>query len=155
MIDEWGIPITEEVPEYIPEPKKGKNVFDIMMSAFNKKFKPTLEEKESIPEFLFHQVLSNDPKTTELALMFTTNKIPVSRQYDIVRMMTGKCFIPYPKKLKNDDEVTDKLSEYFQVNLAMAGRYREMMTKEQVDAIINKFNTGRQKVTRKKKVKNG
>lgn len=144
-LGEWGIEVFNEpeYEEYIPEKKKGKNVFDIMMSAFNKKFKPTKEEKESIPEFLFHQILSNDPKTVKIAVMFTTHKIPVDKQWDMVNELIGKCFIPYPKKVKKDNEVLEMLQDYYKCSLRVASQYLTLLSPEQIENIKDKYNVGK------------
>lgn len=148
MLEEWGIEVEapREVEEYVPEKPKGKNAFEIMMSAFNKKFKPTQAEKESIPEFLFHQILSNDPQTIELALMFTTSNIPVDVQYNMIRNLLPKCYIPYPKKAKNTtDETIENISQYYNCSIKVAVRYAEMMPPEEIDRINNKYKTGKVK----------
>ena len=150
-LGEWGIEVHNEpvIEEYVPEKVKGKSVFDIMMSAFNKKFKPSQAEKDSIPEFLFHQILSNDPKTVQLALMFTTNTIPVACQYDMVRELLPKCYIAYPKKSKSDNEELELLQDYFQCSMYVADRYSKLLTTEQIKIIQNKFQTGKMKKGKK------
>ena len=150
-LGEWGIEVHNDpvIEEYVPEKVKGKSVFDIMMSAFNKKFKPSQAEKDSIPEFLFHQILSNDPKTVQLALMFTTHKIPVAKQWDMVNELLPKCFIAYPKKSKVDNEVLDTLSDYYNCSMHIADRYSRLLTTEQIVEIQTKFLTGKMKKGKK------
>lgn len=144
-LGEWGIEVHNDpvIEEYTPEKTKGKSVFDIMMSAFNKKFVPSQAEKDSIPEFLFHQILSNDPKTIQLAVMFTTNTIPVAVQYDMVRSLLPKCFINYPKKSKVDNEIIDLLSDYYNCSMRVAEQYSHLLSAEQIDEIQTKFQIGK------------
>jgi len=152
-LDEWGIEVYNEpiIEDYVPEKKRGKSVFDIMMSAFNKKFKPTQVEKESIPEFLFHQILSNDPQTVQLALMFTTHQIPVAKQWDMVNELLGKCYIAYPKKTKVDTDDLNIISDFYNCSLRVAEQYCGLLTTVQINDIIERSQTGHLKTKKGKK----
>lgn len=145
-LDEWGIEVytPPELEEYVIEKPKGKSPFDIMMSAMNKKFKPTQSEKDSIPEFLFHQILSNDPQTIELAVLFTTHSIPVGIQYDMVRNILPKCYIAYPKKsTKVDDKTLNDISAYYDCSIRTASMYVEIMPPHEIERIQEKFKVGK------------
>ena len=143
-VDEWGIPkaITPSYEEETITPKKKDNSFKIMYSAMDKKMKPTQKEKESISAFLFDNILANDEATLELALIFTTHNIPVDKQYDIVRAVTPKCYIPYPKKSKKNQLDLDNIIRYYDVNPRIAEQYYNMMTVEERKKINNKYKEG-------------
>lgn len=144
MLEDWGFESEKQPEEFVYVKPKVKNPFDIMNTAFNKKFTPTLQEKQSINEFLFHNILSNDPKTIELALMFTTRKIPVERQYDIVRAFVPKCYIGYPSKKKEVKmEDVEMISDYYNCNMRVAEEYLELMTPDDVQRIRNKYTEGK------------
>ena len=143
---DWGYeaPAEPEVFEYVKP--KAKNMFMIMNSAIDKKMTPTLAEKKSISEYLFHQVLSNDPNTIELAVMLTTHNIPVEKQYDMIRMLLPKAYIPYPSKKKTKEDIAvERISEYYHCNIKVARRYHSLMTAKDIDRIVSKFNEGKVK----------
>ena len=143
-VDEWGIPITE-VPSYEEElivPKKKDDSFRIMYSALDKKMKPTQKQKEKISAFLFDNILANNENTLELALMFTTHNIPPDKQYDMVRTLLPKCYIPYPKKSKKPQKDIDSIVRYYDVNPRIASQYFDMMTAEERKRIRDKYKEG-------------
>jgi len=146
MLEEWGYeaPPEPEVFEY--KKPKPKNLFSIMNSCIDKRMKPTLKEKQSINEFLFHNILSNNASSLELALMFTTREIPIEFQYDIVNFVMPKGYIPYPskKKEKINSEI-DMISDYYNCSLKVAKKYHELMSKNEIERIVDTFSEGKKK----------
>ena len=143
-VDEWGIPITKvpQYEEYTPPKKEEPNMFRIMYSSLDKKMKPTEKQKKKISGFLFDNILANNEQTLELALMFTTHDIPVNKQYDMVRTLLPKCYIPYPKKSKKPQKDIENIIKYYNVNERIANQYFDMMTKEERKKINNKYKEG-------------
>ena len=143
-VDEWGIPQTPAPTEdeYIPIVKKKTDTFKIMYSALDKKMKPTQKQKEKISAFLFDNILANNENTLELALMFTTHNIPPDKQYDMVRTLLPKCYIPYPKKSKKPQKDIDSIVRYYDVNPRIASQYFDMMTAEERKRIRDKYKEG-------------
>lgn len=145
-VDEWGIPIPD-IPiyeEYVP-PKKKDDMFKIMYSALDKKFKPTLAQKKKISGFLFDNILANNENTLDLALIFTTNNIPVNKQYDMVRTLLPKCYIPYPKKSKKPQKDIDNIIKYYNVNERIANQYHDLLSKKELKTINEKYSEGMKK----------
>ncbi len=143
-VDEWGIPITEvpQYEEYTPPKKADENMFRIMYSSLDKKMKPTEEQKKKISAFLFDNILANNESTIDLALMFTTHNIPVNKQYDMVRVLLPKCYIPYPKKSKKPQKDIEEIMTFYDVNERIADQYFDMMTPEERKKIKDKFKSG-------------
>ena len=142
-LDEWGIP-QPEVPlyeEYKP-PKVKDDMFKVMYSALDKKFMPTEEQKKKISGFLFDNILANNENTLELAVMFTTHNIPVNKQYDMVRTLLPKCYIPYPKKAKHPQKDIENIIKYYQVNETLASQYHDLLTKDELKKINDKYKEG-------------
>ena len=142
-VNEWGIPIidTPHYEDYVA-PKKKDDMFKIMYSALDKKFKPTLKQKKKISGFLFDNILANNENTLELALIFTTHNIPVNRQYDMVRILLPKCYIPYPKKSKKPQKDIESIIRYYHVNERIAIQYHDLLDKDELKKINNKYKEG-------------
>jgi len=106
--------------------------------------KPTLKEKQGINEFLFHNVLSNNSGSIELALIFTTHNIPIEKQYDLVNLMMPKSYIPYPSKKKEvlNSEI-ECISDYYDCSIRVASEYHNIMTTEDIARIVNTFAEGK------------
>ena len=143
VADEWGIPIPETPlyqDEIIKKPKD--DMFRVMYSALDKKFMPTLKQKEKISGFLFDNILANNENTLELALIFTTNNIPVNKQYDMVRTLLPKCYIPYPKKSKKPQKDIENIIKYYHVNERIASQYHDLLDKDELKKINDKYKEG-------------
>jgi len=149
---DWGVPDTKPPEEFVLEKVKPRySDFQIMYSAIDKKFNPTLAEKEKVSEFLFGQVLSNHEHLIELALLFTTKNIPNNKQYDFVRHVTPKMYVPYPSKKKVVvNSAVEAISTYYRCSIAQATTYYEMMPKSEVERIENKYKEGTAKGKPKK-----
>ena len=95
--------------------KKEKfDLFKVIYSAFNKKYNPSKEEIEKIPEYILHNILANDIRMLDFAFLFTVKNIPIYYQYKILRQMPN-IFIKYPKS-KKKDEFISFVSDYFNCN---------------------------------------
>ena len=143
-LDEWGIPqaVAPVYEEYIPPKKKSEDTFKIMYSALDKKMKPTLEQKKKISGFLFDNILANNESTLELAVMFTTHDIPPEKQYDMVRTLLPKCYIPYPKKGKKSQKDVDNIMRYYEVSERTANQYYDMLSSKERKEIKDKYKEG-------------
>lgn len=151
-LSDWGVPNTPEPEVFELEKTKPKHTdFQVMYSAIDKKFNPSLQEKEKMSEFLFGQVLSNHEQLVELALLFTTKDIPNHKQYDFIRHVTPKMYIPFPsKKKKVDNSKIEAISTYYRISITQATIYYEMMPKEEIKRISDKYSEGRVKTKGKK-----
>ncbi len=142
--EEWGFEAPPEPEVFEVKKQKPKNTFEIMNSCITKKIKPTLKEKRSISEFLFHNVLSNNASSLELALIFTTHNIPVEKQYDLVNVVMPKGYIPYPSKKKTiENNVILMISDYYDCSLRVAESYLGLMDQKEIDRIVNTFAEGK------------
>lgn len=143
QFDEWGIP-QYNIPTYEEHKpiKKKDDMFKIMYSALDKKFMPTLDQKKKISGFLFDNILANNENTLDLALIFTTNNIPVNKQYDMVRALLPKCYIPYPRKKNKPQKDIENIIRYYEVNVRIADRYFDLMSDEEKKRINNKYSEG-------------
>jgi len=152
MLEEWGAPKTKEKEGFVyTKPKPRYSDFQVMYSSLDKKFNPTLAEKEKISEFLFGQILSNHEQLLDLALLFTTKDIPNNKQYDFVRFVTPKMYIPFPSKKKGKtNESIDAISEYYKCSIEQATIYYEMMPDYEIERIKSKFSEGRTSKTKPK-----
>ena len=74
--------------------------------------------------------------------MFTTHNIPVDRQYDMVRILLPKCYIPYPKKSKKPQKDIENIIKYYHVNERIATQYHDLLSKEELTKLNNKYKEG-------------
>ncbi len=82
---------------------KKQTPYNVMKSAVDKKFKPTMEELKSLNSFFLIRYISNDPNSIYIANILNCNHtIPIEAQYNFVRNSTldKVAFINYPKKEK-------------------------------------------------------
>ncbi|MCK5537941.1 MAG: hypothetical protein KAI79_14030 [Bacteroidales bacterium] len=142
-VNEWGIPILA-VPTYENyKPEKQKyNIFKIMYSALDKKYNPSEIEKSKVDAYLFSNILANNEKTLQIALMFTTNDIPVNAQYNMVRTLLPNCYIPYPKKKSKPRKDIDNLMKYYNLNERIANQYFDLISKDELKTINDKYKEG-------------
>ncbi len=143
LADEWGITHTEtSIPEYMPP--KETSMWSVMNASIDKKIKPPQKEKEKISEFMFHKLLARFENTLDFALMFTTKTIPVDKQWDIIRNMVSKSFIPFEKgKKKFESGSIDNVMRYYRCNESTALEYIEMMPEIEIERINKKYSKGK------------
>jgi len=111
-----------ELNDLIEEKKEKYDLFKVITSAFNKKYEPTLEEKQKINEWVFMNYVSNSPDLIEIVNEFNIREIPIEFQYDILKQITPKMFIKYPKKTKRD-EMFDEIIDKYKVSYEVAREY--------------------------------
>jgi len=143
-LGEWGFSPEPEPEVFEYKKPKQKNIFEVMNSCITKKMKPTTKEKKSINEFLFHNILSNNESSLELALILTTHNIPIERQYDLVNIIMPKGYIPYPsKKKQQENEIVEKISDYYNCSMTVAKEYMNLMDEKEINRIVETFNEGK------------
>lgn len=118
-------------------------MFKTITSALDPKKKPTDEEIQKIPSYIFCRWLSGNPHTISAANainMYTD--IPIENQYNMVKAaFAGKVkFIPYPKNTKEEDlKRVQYIAEYFKLNTEKAAEYLEFLSDEELNYIVNLF----------------
>jgi len=130
--------ISEEVKKVEVKEKKKESPFALFSKLFKKQDLAD-DELEKVNEYLFMNILSNDPIFYELAEEFTMCKIPVKYKMKMFRTKLKEVLTThrrnywpysYPKSTKSDPFV-DFLSEHFKVGTITARRYNENMSKEE------------------------
>lgn len=138
MLEDWGIKIKkQEIEEVIKKEKF--DLFGTMYSCITKKGKPSKKDIEKIPEYLFHNLLSNNPQTINLAFLLTVKNIPIYYQYKLVDKMLPKTYIKYPKKNKDEEKFINFISDYYNCNYQMAKQYYLLMDKEEKDFLMKEM----------------
>jgi len=135
MLEEWGINVKkhQEIKKEKEYKKEKYDLFGVMYSCITKKGNPSKKEIEKIPEYLFHNLLSNDPKTINLSFLLTVKDIPIYYQYKLVEKLLPKTYIKYPKKNKKEDELIEFISEYYNCNYQKAKIYKELMSEDEIN----------------------
>ena len=138
MLEEWGIKVEKQ--QEVKETKKEKfDLFGVMYSCITKKGRPSKKEIEKIPEYLFHNLLSNNPQTINLSFLLTVKEIPIYYQYKLVDKMLPKTYIKYPKKNKKEDKFLEFISDYYKCNYQMAKQYKELMSEDEIRFLKNEM----------------
>ena len=138
MFEDWGIKQNKK-EEKIEIKKEKFDLFGVMYSCITKKGNPSNKDINKIPEYLFHNLLSNNSKTINLSFLLTVKNIPIYYQYKLVDKMLPKTYIKYPKKNKFNDSFIDFLSEYYNCNYNLAKRYFELLSKEELNFLKNEM----------------
>lgn len=105
-----------------------KTSYEIMKSAIDKSFEPSLEEMNKINPFFFARYISNDPSTIHIANVLNNfSNIPIDCQYKLVRYSTIDkiSFINYNKKIKSKD--IEVIMKYYNTNEETAKEYLEII----------------------------
>jgi len=121
---------TEKLENDIPKKKK-VDIFKVMTSALSKNYNPSEEEIEKIPEFLFHQWLSNEQYLIDVVAFFTTHNIPIIAQYKSIRYATPKMFLKYPKKSEKDKNI-ELIMDYYKCSKKVAEQYLEFVNIDEI-----------------------
>jgi len=119
------------------------DLFKVIYSAFNKKYNPSKEEIEKIPEYILHNILANDIRMLDFAFLFTVKNIPIYYQYKTLRQLPN-IFIKYPKK-KKEDEFISFVSDYFNCNYKTAKRYLEFLSENEINFLKKEYEIQRNK----------
>ena len=114
-----------------------------MTGVLDKNSKPSNEEIEKIPSFIFCRWLSGNPATIMASNQINYyDKIPIVTQYKMIKtVFAGKIkFIPYPKnvdqqQLKNIEYLTD----YFKISEEKAREYLEFISEDELNSIIQMY----------------
>lgn len=118
-------------------------MFKTMTGVLDVKSKPSLEEIEKIPSYIFCRWLSGNPQTVFAANMINQfDAIPIENQYQIVKSaFAGKIkFIPYPKQHKEDiEQCVKNISDYFKISEQKAKEYLNFISSEELEFINNLY----------------
>jgi len=139
MLEDWGVEIKKQEIEEIEIKKEKFDLFGTMYSCITKKGKPSKKDIEKIPEYLFHNLLSNNPQTINLAFLLTVKNIPIYYQYKLVDKMLPKTYIKYPKKNKDENAFIEFISDYYKCSYQIAKQYKELMSKEEIEFLKNEM----------------
>ena len=142
MTDEWGIPIDEEVDYSYTKPKE-PSMFEVMNACINKKMKPTLKQKQKISEFSFHALLARYENSLDLALMFNTKNIPVEVQWDMVNYLSPKGYVAFQARPEKEELIIENISKYYRCNYNIAKQYLDLMSKEDIKIMNQKYEKGK------------
>lgn len=154
-MDDWGLGVsTPSVEQTInaeyealkAEKKENTNMFNIIASAVDKKFVPTPEELSKITPYMFLKYFSNDPSglmiVSELNIR---NNIPKEWEYWFMRILMPPSirYIKYTKKEKfEDQDLLDCLTHFYKCSEKQAIEYYNMLPKEEVDKIRERYRHG-------------
>jgi len=125
-MNDWLNPKKEVKEEVIEDTKPKFDLFKVMYSCFKKDYKPSLEEKQKISEWLFLNILANNEALIDLANEFNIREIPVEVEFDIIYDNVPKMYIPYPKKSKEDKELEEIMNRY-NISKEVAKQYKQLL----------------------------
>lgn len=119
-------------------------MFKTLTGAIDPKKKPSLEEIQKVPSYIFCKWLSGNPHTIIAANAINMyDDIPIENQYWMVKhAFAGKVkFIPYPKNQSVDKLKTiEYLTKHFKISEEKAHEYLEFISKEELDYIVNMYS---------------
>lgn len=119
-------------------------MFKTLTSAIDIKKKPTAEEIQKIPPFLFCKWLSGNPHTILAANQLNYYyDIPIENQYYMIKnVFAGKIkYIPYPKKESADQSKNVQyLIQHFKISEEKAQEYLTLISDEELQTIINMYD---------------
>ena len=125
-------------------------MFKTMTGVLDSKKNPTDDEIKKISSFIFCRWLSGNPYTIIAANQINYYyDIPIENQYNMIKSaFAGKVkYIPYPKAEKEENiKAIEYLVEYFKISFEKAREYLELISKEELNSIIEMYETksGRQ-----------
>lgn len=119
-------------------------MFKTMIGVMDPKKKPTPEEIQKIPSYVFCRWLSGNPNTVQAANQINYYfDIPIENQYNMIKTaFAGKIkYIPYPKKeSENKLKQIDYISDFFKISEEKAKEYLELMDKTELNEIIKMYD---------------
>jgi hypothetical protein len=119
-----------------------RNSWNVMSSAFKKDFYPTEEEIKDISSFVFCRFLSNHPFGALIVNFINVYpEVPIENQYQLVRYSMPKIqYLKYPsiKKISKTEEL-ENIMDYFNCSEKTALEYLELMSDEEKERIMKKF----------------
>jgi hypothetical protein len=119
-----------------------RNSWNVMSSAFKKDFYPTEEEIKDISSFVFCRFLSNHPFGALIVNFINVYpEVPIENQYQLVRYSMPKIqYLKYPstKKIAKTEEL-ENVMEYYNCSEKTALEYLELMSDEEKERIMKKF----------------
>ena len=128
---------------------KSKTSYDVMKSAVDKKFVPSVEEIKSLNSFFLIRYISNDPNSIYIANILNCNHtIPIEAQYNFIRNSTldKVAFINYPKKEKLiSDKELKIIIRHFKINENVAKEYIKILGPVKTEEILKKYSHLKQK----------
>ena len=115
-------------------------MFKTITSVLDKNKKPSEEEINKIPSYIFCRWLSSNPNTILAANQFNLYyDIPVVNQYQVIKSaFAGKIkFIPYPKNIAEDKNINvQHLMNFFKISEREARDYLEFISEEELNKIV-------------------
>ena len=118
-------------------------MFKVMTGVLDQRKKPSDEEIQKIPSYIFCRWLSGSPYTIQAANIFNKyDKIPIENQYKMIKSaFAGKVkYIPYPKRENTEGAKTlEYISEHFKINLTKAEEYLELLDPAELKSIIDMY----------------
>ena len=121
-----------------------RNMYEIQNSILKKDFVPTDEELKTLNSFLMCRWLSAHPFSIEVANYINSHyDLPIKAQYWLARsFVNGIKYIGRPKAEKEDMCYIDVISKEYDCNLDLARRYCSMLSQEEIDRLLSKWNSG-------------
>lgn len=114
-------------------------MFKTITSSLDVKKKPSLDEIQKIPSFIFCRWLAGTPQTIFASNMINQYyDIPIECQYQMIKSaFAGKIrFIPYPKSSKeNDSKDVEYISMYFNISIEKAREYLTLISNDELNTI--------------------
>ena len=118
-------------------------MFKTMTGSLNPKSKPTDEEIQKIPSYVFCRWLSGNPVALQAANMINFYPdIPIENQYQMVKTaFAGKIkYIPYPKSEKeHDQKQVEYLAKHFKISMEKAKEYLKFISEEELNEIVTMY----------------
>lgn len=118
-------------------------MFKTLTGAIDPKKKPTDDEIEKIPSYIFCKWLSGNPNSIMAANAINMyDAIPIQNQYWMVKnAFAGKIkFIPYPKNVSQDQlKKVEFIAKHFKISEEKAAEYIDLMDINELNDIINMY----------------
>lgn len=118
-------------------------MFKTLISAIDTKKKPTNEEIEKIPSYIFCKWLAGNPHTIAASNMINMyDKIPMVNQYYMIKnAFGGKIkYIPYPKsETEKELKQFEYISKHFNISTSTAKEYIQFMDPVELKTIVDMY----------------
>lgn len=117
-----------------------------MTGCLDPKKSPSNDDLQKIPSFVFCRWLSGNAYTILAANQINYYyDIPIENQYNMIKsVFAGKIkYIPYPKNSKDEEnqKTLEYLCDYFKINNYEALEYLDLISKEELNRIIEMYKT--------------
>lgn len=118
-------------------------MWNTVFTVMDKKKRPSDEEIQKIPSFMFMKWLGGNSST-----IFAANQInfyyhiPIVNQYDMIKQSFAgnNLYIKMPKSKENTQAVDEILARHFKINIDKVQEYKDIIGDKEASKIIDMYS---------------